>query len=149
MEIDLAALLPSWKLALTADRKSPQTIDAYTTGVRLFLSWCAERGHDAVLERHQVRGWVSDLLAAGAAPATARTRQMALKRFSAWLVAEDLADADPLRELAPPKLDATVVERLTDDECAAADQGMPGEAVRRPSRRGHRAADDRDRHARP
>ena len=68
MSVDLAALLPSWKLALTADRKSPPTIDAYTTGVRLFLAWCAEQGHGAVLERHQVRGWVSDLLAAGAAP---------------------------------------------------------------------------------
>ena len=39
MPIDLAALLPSWKLALRADRKSPQTLDAYTTGVRLFLQW--------------------------------------------------------------------------------------------------------------
>ena len=63
MSVDLAALLPSWKLALTADRKSPQTIDAYTTGVRLFLAWCAEQGHAAVLERHLVRGWVTDLLA--------------------------------------------------------------------------------------
>jgi hypothetical protein len=34
--VDLAALLPSWKLALQADRKSKQTIDAYVTGVRLF-----------------------------------------------------------------------------------------------------------------
>ena len=118
MSIDLAALLPSWKLALRADRKSPQTIDAYTTGVRLFLAWCAEQGHGAVLERHQVRGWVSDLLANGAAPATARTRQMALKRFSAWLAEEDLIDADPLRDLAPPKLDAKVVERLSDEQCA-------------------------------
>jgi site-specific recombinase XerD len=84
VSIDLAALLPSWKLALSADRKSPSTIEAYTTGVRLFLHWCAEAGHDAVLESHLVRGWVTDLLAAGAAPATARTRQMALKRFSAW-----------------------------------------------------------------
>jgi site-specific recombinase XerD len=83
MSIDLAALLPSWKLALRADRKSPQTIDAYTTGVRRFLAWCAEQGHAAVLDRHLVRSWVTDLLVNGAAPATARTRQMALKRFSA------------------------------------------------------------------
>ena len=86
--------------------------------MRLFLAWCAEQGHAAVLDRHLVRSWVTDLLANGAAPATARTRQMALKRFSAWLVEEDLADADPLRDLAPPKLDTTVIERLTDDECA-------------------------------
>ena len=38
--------------------------------------------------------------------------------ISAWLVEEDLVDADPLRDLTPPKLDTTVVERLSDDECA-------------------------------
>jgi hypothetical protein len=46
--IDLAALLPSWKLALRADRKSPQTLDAYTTGVRLFLQW--PRGQVAMID---------------------------------------------------------------------------------------------------
>ena len=43
---------------------------------------------------------------------------MALKRYSAWLVEEDLADADPLRDLKPPKLDTKVVEGLTDQQCA-------------------------------
>jgi site-specific recombinase XerD len=128
METDLAALLPSWKLALSADRKSPQTIDAYITGVRLFLTWCAGQGHVAVLDRHLVRGWVTDLLAAGAAPATARTRQMALKRFSAWLLAEDLTDTDALRDLAPPKLDTLVIERLTDEQCAALIKACQGKA---------------------
>ena len=85
---------------------------------------------------HLVRGWVTDLLAGGAAPATARTRQMALKRFSAWLVDEDELDADPLRDLAPPKLDTTVIERLTDDECAGLIEGVPGQVVHRPPRRG-------------
>ena len=118
MPADLAALLPSWKLALRADRKSPHTVDAYTTGVRLFLAWCAQNGPAAELDRALVRGWETDLLAGGAAPATARTRQMALKRFSAWLVDEDLMDADPLLKLAPPQLDTVVIERLTDDECA-------------------------------
>ena len=73
-DVDLAGLLPSWKLALQADRKSPQTIDAYTTGVRLFLRWCAEEGHAPALDRTLVRGWVTALLDGGAAPATARTR---------------------------------------------------------------------------
>ena len=71
MPTALAALVPSCKFALRADRKSPQTIDSYTTGVRLFLAWCAEQGHAATIERHLVARWVSDLLAAGAASATA------------------------------------------------------------------------------
>src|SRR5215203_5562889 len=78
----------SWKLALQADRKSAQTIDSYTTGVRLFLEWCANSRKQAELDRTLVRSWVTDLLNGGAAPATARSRQMALKRYSAWLVEE-------------------------------------------------------------
>lgn len=116
--VDLAALLPSWKLALQADRKSAQTVDSYTTGVRLFLSWCADNKHAPALDRTLVRTWVTALLDGGASPATARSRQMSLKRFSAWLVEEDEQAADALRDLKPPKLDTKVVNRLTDDECA-------------------------------
>lgn len=117
--VDLAGLLPSWKLALQADRKSKQTIDAYTTGARLFLEWCHDKGHAAALDRTLVRTWVTGLLDGGAAPATARTRQMALKRYTAWLLEEGEIDADPLRDLKPPKLDTKVVHGLTDDQCAA------------------------------
>ena len=67
-------------------RKSPQTIDSYTTGVRLFLAWCAEQGHAATIDRHLVARL-------GERPAgrrcSVRDRQMALKRFSAGLVEED------------------------------------------------------------
>ena len=128
MPIDLAALLGSWKLALQADRKSPQTIDSYTTGVRLFLAWCAEQGHVASLDRHLVRSWVADLLASGAAPATARSRQMALKRFSAWLVEEDITDTDALLGVKPPQLDTAVIERLADDDCARLIKACQGKA---------------------
>lgn len=110
--------MPSWKLALREDRKSPQTIDAYTTGARLFLDRCDKNGHTPALDRNLVRVWVTHLLAGGAAPATARSRQMALKWFSAWLVDEGETDTDPLRDLKPPKLDTSVVNRLTDDDCA-------------------------------
>lgn len=117
--VDLAALLPSWTLALQADRKSRQTVDAYTTGVRLFLRWCESNGHPPVLDRTLVRSWVTDLLDGGAAPATARSRQMSLKRYSAWLLEEDETDTDLIRDIKPPKLDAKVVQGLTDDQCAA------------------------------
>lgn len=112
-------MLPSWKLALQADRKSTQTIDSYTTGVRLFLAWCADHGHVAVLDRTLVRSWVTGLLDRGAAPATAKTRQMALKRYSAWLLEEGEIDIDPIRDLKPPKLDVKVVETLNDEKCKA------------------------------
>ena len=37
---DLAALLPSWELALRAERKSPATVKAYGDAVRWLLAWC-------------------------------------------------------------------------------------------------------------
>ncbi|BCP05898.1 tyrosine-type recombinase/integrase [Mycobacterium sp. 5-140-3-2] len=118
-EPDLAGLLPSWTLSLQADRKSPQTLDSYTTGVRLFVRWCGGHGHTPAFDRNLVRAWVADLLADGASPATARARQMALKRFAAWAVEEGETDRDELAALRPPKLDVKVVDRLSDDQCGA------------------------------
>jgi hypothetical protein len=37
---DLAGLLPSWQLALRAERKSPATVKSYTEGAATFLRWC-------------------------------------------------------------------------------------------------------------
>jgi integrase len=87
--LDLAALLPSWELALRAERKSPQTIKSYGDGVRAFLRWCAENGHTPALDRDLVKNWVADLLDDG---------------------------TDPLLGLKAPKLDSKVTESLTDDE---------------------------------
>ena len=53
---------------------------------------------------------------------------MALKRFSAWLVEEDVTHADPLRGLAPPKLDSMVVERMSDEQCAGLIKACQGKA---------------------
>lgn len=114
---DLAALIDSWRLALRADRKSDQTIDSYIRGVELFLRWCTEEGHPAVLDRHTVRAWIAHLLDSGAEPNTARARLMALKRLSAWLVDEDEIDRDELLGIKPPKIDAKVVPRLTEEQC--------------------------------
>ena len=51
-EPDLAGLLPSWELALRAERKSPQTLKAYGDGVRAFLTWCGrEQAGTAVVRR--------------------------------------------------------------------------------------------------
>lgn len=113
---DLAALLPSWELHLRAERKSPATVKAYGDGVRRFLSWCADTGHDPVLDRPTVAAFVAALLDAGAEAATARSRQLAVRRFSAWLADEGEADRDALAGMKPPKIDAKVVQPLSDDD---------------------------------
>src|ERR1700761_1805745 len=94
--VDLVALLPSWELALRAERKSPQTIKSYGDGVRGFLRWCDSNGHSPALDRELVKGFVADLLDGGAEPSTARARQLGVRRFSAWLEEEGEVDTDPL-----------------------------------------------------
>lgn len=114
--LDLAALLPSWELALRSERKSAQTIKSYGDGVRAFLRWCDEHRHSPALDRELVKGFVADLLDAGAEPATARARQLGVRRFSVWLEEEGEIETDPLLGLKAPKLDTKVVASLTDDE---------------------------------
>ena len=127
---DLAALLPSWELALRAERESPPTVKAYGDGVRRFLAWCAENDRPAVLDRKTVAAFVADLLDAGAEPATARSRYQALRRFSAWLAEEGEADEDRLLGSRPPKLDTKVVEPLTEDELRALLKACAGPDMR-------------------
>jgi site-specific recombinase XerD len=80
------------------------------------LRWCDERGHSPLLDRDLMKGFVADLLEAGAEAATARARQLGVRRFSAWLAEEGEVDEDPLLGLKSPKLDSKVTDSLTDDE---------------------------------
>lgn len=130
MPLDLAELLPSWELALRAERKSPQTVKAYGDGVRAYLRWCATAGRPALLERRQVAGFVDALLTAGAQPATARSRQLGVRRFSAWLAEEGEQDSDPLLGIKAPKLDSKVSEPLTAAQIRALLKACAGRDLR-------------------
>jgi integrase/recombinase XerD len=113
---DLAGLLPSWQLALKAERKSPGTIRTYSDGVTKFLRWCADNGRPAELNRVVVQAFLADLLDDGMEGNTAKSRDLALKRYAAWLVDEGELSANPLIGLKPPKADHKVVNALTDDQ---------------------------------
>jgi site-specific recombinase XerD len=117
--VDLAALLPSWQLALRAERKSPRTVETYSDGVNRFLRWCPETGHVPVLDKPTVTTFVADLLDNGAEATTARARHLALRRYAAWLVDESELPEDPLLGVKAPKLDTKVVHRLSDDQLRA------------------------------
>jgi len=69
---DLAALLPSWELALRAERKSPQTGKTYGDGVPAYLRLCDANDRPAVLSRRQLAGFVDALLSDGAQPLPGR-----------------------------------------------------------------------------
>lgn len=117
--LDLRDLLISWELALRAERKSPATVKSYGDGVRAFLSWCESTGQPAALTRARVRGFVDALLVDGAKASTAVSRQLAVRRFSAWLTDEGEIPADDLLGLKAPKLDREVIEPLTDAQLKA------------------------------
>lgn len=115
---DLTLLGDSWQLSLRADRKSPATLKTYGDGLRAYLLWCADQQADALV-RTSLRAWVANLLDTGAKPATARSRQLAVRRFTAWLTEEGEIDADPFIGVKAPKLDTHVIEPLTEDQLRA------------------------------
>ena len=123
MSLDIAdefgALLGSFLLHLRAERKSPQTVKTYGDGVRGFLRWCAAEGIPPALDPPTADKWVASLLDAGAEASTARSRQLALRRFSAWLAAEGETGADELARLRPPRLDVKAVHPLSDVQLRA------------------------------
>lgn len=115
---DLRALVPSWALSLRSDRKAPGTIVGYRKGVDQYLVHCASSAADP-MARSTLRGWIADRLDDGLSPHTARSRQLAVRRFAAWLAAEEEIDADPFLGIAPPKVDVGIVEPLTTEQLRA------------------------------
>ncbi len=61
------------------------------------------------LMRAALNGWIADLLGSGYAPATARSRLLAVGRFAAWLAEEGEIDADPFLGIKAPKLHQLVL----------------------------------------
>lgn len=127
---DLLGLLASWELHLRAERKSAQTVKTYGDGVRRFAAWCETEGVPAALDRPTVNAFVAALLAEGAEPSTARSRQLALRRFSAWLAEEDEIPEDRIASLKPPKLDSKVVPELSEDQLKALIKACKGTEFR-------------------
>jgi integrase len=122
------ALLGSWEIHLRAERKSLQTVKIYGDGVRAFLHWCDRAGVEPVLDRPTVNKFTAALLDEGAAASTARSRQLAVRRFSAWLADEGETGRDELLGLKPPALDKAVVPKLSGAELAALLKACHGKA---------------------
>jgi len=116
---ELSSLLESFLRHLRGERKSAQTIRTYGNGIRAFLAWCQREDIKPALDRPTVDKFVAALLDGGAEASTARSRQLAVRRFSAWLAEEEEIPADQLARLKPPKLDVKAVHPLDDDQLRA------------------------------
>src|SRR3954452_18872502 len=69
--------------------------------------------------RSSLNLFTAGLLDAGAAASTARSRQLGVRRFAAWLAEEGEIPADPFLGIKSPKLDEKVIEPLSDDQLRA------------------------------
>lgn len=116
---EYAALLGSWELSLRAERKSKETLKAYLTGARQYLTWCLENDATPDLIRTTVNAFTAHLVDLGREGSTVRNRQLAVRRFSAWLADEGEIDRDDLLGIKPPQLDVKVVNPLSDEELVA------------------------------
>jgi integrase len=115
---DAHELLPQWQLALRAEAKSAGTIATYTHGVCTYLTWCGLAG-EPPLSRATMTAWMSDMLQAGAAPGSARIRQLGVRRFVAWLIVTGHVPIDPFAGIKGPRQTQKLVTPLTDDELRA------------------------------
>lgn len=116
---DLRQLAISWQLALRAERKSPQTLKTYGEGLTQYLAYCEAENLEP-LDKVSLATWVAYLLDdRGSSAATARSRQLAVRRFSSWLADEGEIPADPFLGVKAPKLDEKVIEPLSDNDLRA------------------------------
>lgn len=117
--MDLEGLIPSWRLALAAERKAAGTIRTYTTAVRLWLTWCEDNGRAPELTRACVTEYIATMGDAGAEGSTMRIRQTSIRLFAKWLAAEGEIDRNELAALPPVRLDDKLVQPLSDDQLRA------------------------------
>jgi integrase/recombinase XerD len=109
-------LVDSWVLALRAERKAPATIKSYTAGLTNYLSWCERHDLPDEINKRAVQTWVSEMLDQGAEASSARSRQLGVRRFSAWLAEEDEVPVDVLLGIKPPRVDVKVTQPLTTEQ---------------------------------
>jgi site-specific recombinase XerD len=130
-ELDLAELLLDWQNVLKAEGKAKPTLENYAIGVTLYIRWCTEQGETPRVDRKLVTEWVVALQARGLEATTVRARQMAVRRFSAWLDGEPgIEYSDQLLGLKPPKLAEKLIQPLTDKELKLMLLACDGSALR-------------------
>lgn len=110
------ALTESWRLSL--HNKRPRTIALYLSEVERFADWLAENGRGGDLltvTRRDAEAYLSALREAGRAPATIRSRWIALRSFYRWAAEEEEIAESPFAQVkvdrpAPPPPDVLSAE---------------------------------------
>lgn len=114
-------LLASFQLALEAEQKSPETVEAYSHGVIQFAEYLhSDDRKDVVTEirADDVRRFLAHL-SGRATPNTCYNRYSGPRQFFAWCVAEGELASSPMVNVRPPKVPEIRVRMLTRDEMKA------------------------------
>ncbi len=122
MSEDLESLRASFNRSLRVEGKADRTLVLYGQSITFFSAWLALRGQPAdvsSLDRDTVLQWLDYLRDRGLTTGTIRTRWRGLRRFTNWLLAEDIIRTDPLAGIVIDKPEPPPVPILTDDELAA------------------------------
>ncbi|HMK97216.1 MAG TPA: site-specific tyrosine recombinase XerD [Acidimicrobiales bacterium] len=112
--------LLSW-LAVEKGR-SPNTLAAYRRDLLAYSSWLRERGegaHLGTVDEATVARYVEHLRRSGLAPASVARKLVTLRSLHRFLVQEGGAEADPTRDLRPPRLPQSLPKALREDEVAS------------------------------
>ncbi|HUH70414.1 MAG TPA: tyrosine-type recombinase/integrase [Mycobacterium sp.] len=122
MAESLESLRSSFNRSLRVEGKADRTLVLYGQSITYFGDWLAQRGQPAdlsSLDRETVLRWLDFLRSRGLTTGTIRTRWRGLRRFTNWLLAEDIIRIDPLAGIVIDKPEPPPVPILTDEELAA------------------------------
>lgn len=127
------ALLGSWELSLHG--KSPETRGLYLRVARWFTDWLDTEGwpQEAVgdllaVRRQDAEAWFASQRAAGLAPATLRSRWIALRSLYNWLTEEEEIEANPMAKVKMPKANPKPIEVVGTDDLTALLKACQGTA---------------------
>jgi site-specific recombinase XerD len=101
---DIEVLVPSWKLSLGAENKSPATITAYSYATTQFSAYLRANGMPTdvgAISREHIEAFLLDLIETRSA-STAETRYRGLRQFFAWCEEEGEIPHSPMRRMKPP-----------------------------------------------
>lgn len=118
------AILDSWRLSLHSKR--PRTVELYLDIARRFARWLEKEGRPAdcpgdllAVTRRDAEAWFGAMRDQGLAPATMRSRWIALRNLYGWLADEDEVEANPLEKVKVPKPEPPPIPVITDEEISA------------------------------
>ena len=96
------------------------TVVAYRRDLRLYVDLLADRGREHIesVTPEDVSAYVRDLQLADLAPASIARKVSAVRGLHRFLIAEDLAEADPTSTVESPRRAMSLPKALTVDEVA-------------------------------